>query len=113
MRPRSIASAWDPYNVDVRLVAAVQRNCGARCHEAANLLGCYSLCAEMHQRAVRGHDPKNARAARDLLENSEASLRKFLFECRWPDRLRNARGGTCAGETVAPRYASPCHASCA
>ena len=34
--------ALDPFNVDVRLIAAVQTHAGARCHEAANVLGSYA-----------------------------------------------------------------------
>jgi hypothetical protein len=81
-----ISAHFDPYNIDVKLIAAVQTNAGARCHEAANLLSCYSLCAELHRRAVDDRDADEARSSRVLLERTEVDLRKFLFQVRWPQR---------------------------
>ena len=86
MQP-SIPSLFDPFNVDVQLISAVQTHAGARCHEAANLLACYSFWADLHRQALRDHDARQARTSRGGLEESEVSLRRFLFQCRWPERL--------------------------
>jgi hypothetical protein len=86
MRSPSV-SAFDPYNVDVMLVSAVQTHAGARCHEAANLLSYYTLCAELHRRAVDHQNADEAQSSRVLLEESEVELRKFLFQVRRPQRF--------------------------
>jgi hypothetical protein len=76
------SSALDPYNIDVMLISAVQTHAGGRCHEAANLLSCYSFCAELHRRAVADRDAEEAQSSRVLLERTEVDLRKFLFQVR-------------------------------
>ena len=75
--------------IDSHLVADVQKHAGARCHEAANLLNCYTLLAELHRRAISTQDSEAARSAHDMITDAEVNLRKFLFQCRWPERARS------------------------
>jgi hypothetical protein len=77
-------TALSPFNIDVRLISAVQIHAGARCHEAANLLSCYRLWTELHRQAVAGRDVDEAQLSRQTLEDNEVKLRKFLFQCRCP-----------------------------
>jgi hypothetical protein len=77
-------TALDPFNIDVRLISAVQAHAGARCHEAANRLAAYTLWAEVNHRAVADRDRDEAEFSRHELERTEVDLRKFLFECRRP-----------------------------
>lgn len=77
-----IACPFDPHAPDLRLIAAVQRYAGARCHESANLLHCYGLCAESYRQTVDQHDEGERRPALESLQRSEVNLRKFLWECR-------------------------------
>ena len=75
-------SALHRFNMDLRLVAAVQANAGAGCHEAANLLHGYSYCAELHWLATDNQDLDEARSSRALLDELESKLRRFLSRCR-------------------------------
>jgi hypothetical protein len=79
-----IGYSLEPHSADVRLIAAVQRHAGARCHESANLLHCYGLCAESYRQIVDQHDEAESRPALASLKQSEVNLRRFLWECR-PD----------------------------
>jgi hypothetical protein len=88
------------YNVDAQLVAAVQINAGARCHESASLLSSYHCCAELYRRAVDRRNEHKIATASKLLEDAERNLRKFLFRCRqiakpWEGSCRD-RCVTCA-----------------
>ena len=78
----SPADAYMSRAMDSKLVAAVQRLAGARCHRAANLLNCYGLCFEAYRQA---QEAEIAKATREL-DDSEVNLRKFLFQCRFPRR---------------------------
>ena len=64
--------------VDTRLVAAVQRNAGAKVHEASGLLNAYYLWASVHARAAWEQDAKLANEALDQLTGARARLRRFL-----------------------------------
>ena len=64
--------------VNTRLVAAVQTRSGARCHESANLLSAYYMCADVYQRRVGRGDVSAADAARQTLKQVEVRLREFL-----------------------------------
>lgn len=77
-----ISQTFVPHSTDLRLIAAVQRHAGARCHESANLLHCYGLCAESYRQAFDQHDEAGSQPALESLERSEVNLRKFLWECR-------------------------------
>lgn len=79
-----VHSPLGPYNIDRQLIAAVQINAGAHCHQSANLLNYYYLSAESYQRAVTRKDEEEAQCALKSLEDSEVNLRKFLFRCRHP-----------------------------
>lgn len=69
-----------PPVVNTRLVAAVQsRAGGARCHESANLLHTYYLCADVYRkRASRGGAVADVDAAWRMVKQAEARLRAFL-----------------------------------
>lgn len=73
---------FDRHAIDSRLVAAVQINAGARCHEAANLLNCYRLASRAYALSVSCQNRDTAVEDLELIEQSERALRKFLFECR-------------------------------
>jgi hypothetical protein len=75
-------SSFDPFNMDARLVAAVQVQAGARSHEAGDLLASYELWAELHRQAVDAHHEAEARESRDVLTETEADLRRLLYQCR-------------------------------
>jgi hypothetical protein len=65
--------------VNTRLVAAVQSRAGSRCHESANLLHTYYLCADVYRsRASRGGSPAAVDAAWRTLKQAEVRLREFL-----------------------------------
>lgn len=64
--------------IDTRLVAAVQRNAGAKVHEAAGLLNAYYLWASVHARAAWQQDAKLVNEASDQLTGARARLRRFL-----------------------------------
>jgi hypothetical protein len=65
--------------VNTRLVAAVQSRAGARCHESANLLHTYYLCADVYRsRARRGDDAAAVDAAWQMLKRAEVRIREFL-----------------------------------
>jgi hypothetical protein len=64
--------------IDTRLVAAVQRNAGAKVHEAAGLLNAYYLWASVHARAEWQQDAELANKALDELAAARARLRRFL-----------------------------------
>jgi len=87
IQPATIPSPLplDPFVIDARLVAAVQTHAGGRCHEAANLLTCYTIEAELHRRAVSERDPAGVREARQRLNEVEPDLRRLLRECRRRD----------------------------
>jgi hypothetical protein len=68
-------------DVDTRLVAAVQSGAGARCHEAANLLQSYLVCAEVYRMRLQRRKEK-AQEAWSTLQQAKVKLRKFLCECR-------------------------------
>lgn len=74
-------NALCPYNIDRHLMAAVQINAGAHCHESANLLYCYQLLAQVYQNALDCKDDDEAQQALKTLHDSEINLRKFLFRC--------------------------------
>jgi hypothetical protein len=104
-------TALKPYNVDVKLVSAVQIHAGARCHEAANLVGCYMLWAELHGEAVAGRDHGEAEFSRTTLDQSEVNLRKFLFQCRHPQwRAEHGTRGGIADGSQECRPCRPAHA---
>jgi hypothetical protein len=92
-------TALSAYSVDLRLISAVQTHAGARCHEAAGLLSCYALWTELHRQAVAGRDVDEAQRSRKALEDGEAKLRRFLFQCRSPQRwgASAARGDAADG----------------
>jgi hypothetical protein len=75
-------SLLQSYNVDTQLIAAVQVNAGARCHESASLLSSYHCCAELYRRALDRKNEHKIATASKLLEDAERNLRKFLFRCR-------------------------------
>jgi hypothetical protein len=70
-----------PCSIDSKLIAAVQANAGAQCHEAANLVQAYLLSADLYQDALH-----KERAACDFHDDTELHLRKFLFERRSASR---------------------------
>lgn len=80
--PSPLNASLGPYNIDSHLIAAVQINAGARCHESANLLNCYYLSAQTYGDALSREDDETAQWAIKILQDSEVSLRKFLFQCR-------------------------------
>ena len=69
--------------VNTRLVAAVQTRSGARCHESANLLQTYYMCADVYRKRVgRGAGADAVDAARRRMQQIEVRLREFLtFSC--------------------------------
>lgn len=71
-----------PYNVDRRLIAAVQVSAGAHCHTSANLLHCYQLSALAYDDAVACNDAEGARSMLESLNSAEVELRRFLGRCR-------------------------------
>jgi hypothetical protein len=76
------------YNVDRKLVAAVQNSaCGARCHEAANLLNSYGLAAQAYARSASRGDGEASGRELEVLERSECALRVFLSQCRGQRRF--------------------------
>jgi hypothetical protein len=70
----AIPSPLHSFNVDVQLIARIQTHAGARCHEASNLLNCYTLWAELNHRAVRAYDARNEHVSREILEKTEVDL---------------------------------------
>ena len=64
--------------VNTRLVAAVQTRSGARCHESANLLSAYYMCADVYRSRLGRGDVSAADAARQTLKQVEVRLREFL-----------------------------------
>ena len=64
--------------IDTRLVAAVQRNAGAKVHEAAGLLNAYYLWTSVHARAGWQQDAKLVSEAFEQLTVAKARLRRFL-----------------------------------
>jgi hypothetical protein len=68
--------------IDTRLVAAVQRGAGARCHEAAGLLQTYYLCVENCR--VDMDSPETGYAVTTaswaLLQRSKVQLRALISE---------------------------------
>lgn len=75
-------SSFDPFNVDVQLIAAVQAHAGARCHEAGNLLAAYELWTVLHRQAVAAQRADEARESRNILDATELDLRRLLYRCR-------------------------------
>lgn len=84
----NINQSLGSYNIDRQLIAAVQINAGARCHESANLLNCYQLCAQVYRDAIDCQDEEEVEWALKILQDSEVKLRMFLFQCRRPPRMR-------------------------
>jgi hypothetical protein len=72
-----------PYQVNTRLIAAVQNHAGAHCHTSANLLQCYYFCAEVYRVQLRNNDPTAAEAARRGVQRAEVRLREFLTDLMW------------------------------
>lgn len=71
------------YSVDSRLIAAVEKFAGARCHKAASLIFSYRLFAYLSQDVARGADMVADRERRmRCLEYAETSLRQFLSDCQ-------------------------------
>jgi hypothetical protein len=69
--------------LDTRLIAAVQRGAGARCHEAANLLYAYYLWTDVvRQMAAAGETGPDADDARQQVQNAKVRLRAFLTAAR-------------------------------
>lgn len=72
--------------IDTRLVAAVQRGAGARCHEAAGLLQQYYLCVENcwvdMDSAETGYTVTPASWA--LLQRTKGQLRALISQNRVP-----------------------------
>jgi hypothetical protein len=100
-------SPLDPPAADAQLIAAAQRYGGAHCHEASNLIACYTFSTELHRRAVCDGDLAGARAARNMVAESETNLRKFVFQCRLPERMRDPRyGGEAPELPETPRRAA-------
>ena len=66
--------------IDTRLVAAIQRGAGARCHEAAGLLQQYYFCVENCRaelaRADTGYTVSDASWA--MLQRTKAQLRALV-----------------------------------
>jgi hypothetical protein len=87
MKPINMNDHFGPYNVDRQLIAAVQIHAGARCHKAANLLHCYCLAALAYDSAIKQGDAKLAEEMQTILHESEANLRKFLFQCPSQERF--------------------------
>jgi hypothetical protein len=83
MQP-AINSLLGQYNIDRHLIAAVQKNSGAHCHQSANLLYSYYLRVELYQQALNHNDHQEGQQALNGLQDSERDLRKFLFRCRRP-----------------------------
>jgi hypothetical protein len=65
--------------LDTRLIAAVQNRAGARCHESANLLHSYYMCADVYKSKLRQGNADASRAARLRFQESENRLREFLY----------------------------------
>ncbi|MEZ0268090.1 MAG: hypothetical protein ACAI43_25480 [Phycisphaerae bacterium] len=69
-----------PPVIDTRLVAAVQRGAGARCHEAAGLLQDYYLCVDNCAQDTVSPETGGAVTASSwkMLMTAKARLRAFL-----------------------------------
>lgn len=63
--------------MDRRLVAAVQAQAGAHCHEAAGLIQRYYYQLYLWRKAD-GHDAAEHQSFRAGVEEAEAALRRFL-----------------------------------
>lgn len=74
--------------VDTRLVAAVQRGAGARCHESANLLQAYYFCVQEYQRAARERDVVGLVELWTILQDAKAQMRSFLTKQFFADAVR-------------------------
>ena len=72
--------------VDAELVAAVETQAGSRGHEAATLVACYALWAELHRQAVDERDPEEVRSSRTGFDAAEDALLELLLRCREPAR---------------------------
>lgn len=64
--------------VNTRLVAAVQARAGARCHQSANLLSTYYLCADVYRMRMGRGDASSSAEAWRTLKQAEQRLREFL-----------------------------------
>jgi hypothetical protein len=84
-----------PFLLNTRLVAAVQTNAGAHCHESANLLQAYYFRAEVYQVQLRNKNASAAEAARRSVHQAEVRLRQFLTNLLWPSSL-GATGQGCS-----------------
>ena len=108
MRSSQQHPSLHPFNIDVRLIAAVQVHAGAHCHEAGDLLAAYELWAELHRQAVDAHHEDEARESRDVLCETEADLRRLLYQCRKAaSHSHDPVGGDAPGfPGYDPRYAN-------
>lgn len=80
-----VCSLSAPHCVDSRLVAAVQINAGANCHKAANLVTSYYFAVHnfnYHESQLAQQNEEAKAELLGMLQDSEADLRKFLFNCR-------------------------------
>jgi hypothetical protein len=71
-----------PPLLDSYLIAQVEQHCAAHCHEAANLVGAYTLSFAAYDRAQRNMDYQKLASSRELIEQAETNLRRFLFKTR-------------------------------
>lgn len=71
------------FQVNTRLIAAVQNHAGAHCHTSANLLQCYYFCAEVYRVQLRNNDPVATETARRGVQRAEVRLREFLTDLMW------------------------------
>jgi hypothetical protein len=90
--------------LNTRLVAAVQTNAGAHCHESANLLQAYYFRADVYRVQLRNGDAVAAEAARRSVHQAEVRLRQFLTNLRWPC----SRGAARTDETTCDCHAVAC-----
>ena len=72
--------------VDAALVTAVGTRAGSRGHDAANLVACYTLWAELHRQAVEARDAEEVRSTRTGFDAAEHALIELLLQCREPAR---------------------------
>lgn len=77
-----------PLRIDSYLIAQAEHYSAARCHEAANLIGAYTLSFRVWERAQNTKSTKRRAVAAKLLGESERGLRRFVFQCRWAERAR-------------------------
>lgn len=82
---RDAGKSWRQ-EIDARLVFTVQAVAGARCHAPASLLQQYYYAAYACARRLS----IDFEAARKELQDVEAALRRFVFECRRPELAPHA-----------------------